>query len=54
MSFSVGFGTLILIIFLVWLVLSLVRGEARATQFWFHLLVSLAILATFGIHSLNP
>jgi hypothetical protein len=48
MSISIALPVLLLIIFLVWLVLALVRGEAAATDFWWKLLIGVAVLATFG------
>jgi len=54
MSFSIALSTLILVIFLVWLVLTLIRGEANRTAFWWELLIAVAVLAYFGISRLNP
>ena len=48
MTFSIAASTLLVLIFLVWLILTLVRNEASATQFWWNLLVAVAILVTFG------
>ncbi len=54
MSISIAFPVLIFIVFLAWLILSLIRDDVKASQFWWNLLIALAVLATFGIHSLNP
>lgn len=54
MSFTIALSTLLLVVFLVWLVLTLVRGEANRTAFWWELLLALAVLAAFSITRLNP
>lgn len=57
MSFTIALSTLLLVVFLVWLVLTLVRGEANRTAFWWEILLALAVLAVlaaFSITRLNP
>jgi uncharacterized membrane protein YhaH (DUF805 family) len=53
MTISIALPILLLVVFLIWLVLSIVRNEASATKFWWELLVGLAILGTFGASHLG-
>ena len=48
MTITIALSTLILILFVVWLALSILRGETAATQFWWNLLIAIAVLVTFG------
>lgn len=48
MSISIALPLLLLIIFLVWLVLCIVRAEVSGSDFWWKLLIGVAVLATFG------
>lgn len=48
MTIAIALPVLLLIAFLVWLVLSIVRAEVGATDFWWKLLIGIAVLATFG------
>lgn len=45
----ISLAVLVTVVFLVWLILSLVRGEAKNSDFWWKLLVAVVILFTYGM-----
>ena len=53
MTFTIAASLLITLVFLVWLIISIIRAEVRATDFWWKLLLAFAVLFTYGVHSFN-